>query len=173
MMQTVQGVIDDGYLVSVEHQRKLASLVGEGTPYDPAHGGRYDVDLAEGTIVFSTPGEPVAPLTMRAHLLGSAAPGPGTWLWAWEDLIGLPDDGLAYVRHVRDFGERMGLSELTVAHQPLTGTPRMEAVTYATIAATICGGMAHYTLDAGRGTIAALLLDARSEERRVGKECPV
>ena len=160
MTSTVQGVIDDGYLLSLEYQRRLAELVGEGTAYDAARGGRYDVDLAAGTITFSNPGSPTAPLTMRAHFLGAAAPGPGTWLWGWENVNGLPDDVIAYARHVRDFGTRAGLAELMTAQLPLADSPRMEAVTYATIAGTICGGMTHYSLDAGRGTVVALLLDS-------------
>lgn len=158
MTSSVQGVIDDGFLLSLDHQRHLAGIVGEGTAYDVARGGRFDVDLAAGQIVFSNPEAP--PLAMRAHYLGSAAPGPGTWLWGWENINGLPDDVIAYARHVRAFGEQAGLTELTVAEQPLTDSPRMEAVTYATIAATVCGGMAHYTFAADRGTVVALLLDA-------------
>ena len=160
MTSSLQGVIDDGYLLSLDHQRHLATLVGEGTAYDAARGGRFDVNLADGTIVFSNAGSQTEPLTMRAHFLGAAAPGPGTWLWGWENVNGLPDDVIAYARHVRDFGAQAGLAELTTAQWPLTDSPRMEAVTYATIAGTICGGMAHYSLDAGRGTVVALLLDS-------------
>lgn len=154
---STQDVLDDGFVLVSDYQRTLEAFVGEGTPYEAARGGRYDVDLSAGTLTFSGPG--AAPVVLRAHLLGSAAPGPGTWLWAWENLNGFPDEVVAYARHVRDFGERFGLGGLTGAQQPLRSSPREDARHYAALAATVCGGMTTYTCEVGGGTVAALLLD--------------
>lgn len=147
-----QDVIDDGFLASLDAQRRLADAVGPGTPCD----GRYDVDLRAGILTFTGTQQ----LDVRAHFLGSAAPGPGSWAWGWDNRNGFPDAVVAYVRHVHDFGTQVGVHELVVAEHPLRGTPREEAVRYATAASIICGGLPHYTLEAGGGTVAALLVDS-------------
>lgn len=156
-ISSTQDVLDDGFVLVSDYQRTLQALVGEGTPYEAAAGGRYDVDLATGTLTFSGAGVP--PVVLTAHLLGSAAPGPGTWLWAWENINGFPDEVVAYAQHVRDFGERFGLAEITGARQPLQSSPREDARHYAALAATVCGGMTTYTCEIGGGTVVALLLD--------------
>jgi hypothetical protein len=154
---SAQDVLDDGFVLVCDYQRTLEGVVGEGTPYEAAAGGRYDVDLAAGTLTFSGAGVP--PVVLRAHLLGSAAPGPGTWLWAWGNDAGFPDEVLAYARHVSDFGTRYGLTELSQAQQELRSSPREDARHYAALAATVCGGMTTYTCVVGAGTVVALLLD--------------
>lgn len=147
-----QDVLDDGYLACVEAQRRVVDAVGAGTPYD----GRFDVDLQAGILTFTG----TQALAVRAHFLGSAAPGPRSWLWGWQNLNGFPDPVVAYVRHVCDFGAQAGLAELTVAEQPLQGSPREDAVRYATAASVICGGLPHYTFEVGGGSIGALLIDS-------------
>lgn len=150
-VKSVQDVVDDGYLLNLDAQRRLSALVSDGGPYE----GRFDVDLAGGVLTFT--GAQV--LRVRAHFIGAAAPGPGSWLWGWHNVNGFPERTVEYAEHVRRFGELAGLTELTVAEHPLVRSPRDEAVTYATVASVVCGGLPHYTFDAGGGTVVALLLD--------------
>ncbi|GAA3565390.1 hypothetical protein GCM10022197_21490 [Microlunatus spumicola] len=145
-------VLDDGAVVSVERQRRLAELLGEGGPY----ADRWDVDLATGVLRF---GGRAGTLETPAHLVGSAAPGPGTWMWGWSNVNGFPPPVVARAAAVRDFGARFGLAELTAPETPLRGEPRQDAVEYAMVAGLVNGGLPHYTADAGNGTVVAFVLD--------------
>lgn len=145
-------VLDDGAFVSVERQRRLAELVGGDGPY----GERWNVDLTAGVLTFTgREGE----LRTPAHLVGSAAPGPGTWMWGWSDVNGLPEPVVARSARVRDFGAQHRLAPLTEPEIPLRGDPRQDAVDYAVVAGLVNGGFPHYTADAGNGTIVAFLVE--------------
>ena len=145
-------VLDDGAVVSVERQRRLADLLGEGGPY----ADRWDVDLATGVLRF---GGRAGTLETPAHLVGTAAPGPGTWMWGWSNVNGFPPPVVARAAAVHDFGARFGLAELTAPETPLRGEPRQDAVEYAVVAGLVNGGLPHYTADAGNGTIVVFVLD--------------
>lgn len=145
-------VLDDGAVASVERQRRLADLLGEGGPY----ADRWDVDLTAGVLRF---GGRAGTLETPAHLVGTAAPGPGTWMWGWSDVNGFPAPVVARATLVRELGTRYGLAELAAPESPLRGDPRQDAVEYAVVAGLVNGGLPHYTADAGNGTIVAFVLD--------------
>lgn len=149
---TLVDVLDDGAFVSIERQRRLGELVGADGPY----GDRWNVDLTAGVLTF-TGRDGV--LHTPAHLIGSAAPGPGTWMWGWSHVNGFPPPVVDRANRVRDFGTRSGLTELTEAEIPLRGDPRQDAVEYAVVAGLVNGGWPHYTADAGNGTVVAFVVE--------------
>jgi hypothetical protein len=151
-IRTLVDVLDDGAFISVERQRRLADLVGEGGPY----GDRWDVDLTAGVLSFTGRD---GTLTTPAHVIGSAAPGPGTWMWAWHNVNAFPDAVVARSAQVREFGTRFALPELTTPEVPLRGEPRQDAVEYAVVAGLVNGGLPHYTAAVGGSTIVALVVD--------------
>ncbi|TDB97343.1 hypothetical protein E1267_39945 [Nonomuraea longispora] len=56
--------------------------------------------------------------------LGSAAPGPRSWLWAWANPSGFPPEVAAASATLRDFGQRHGIPELASAEVPFDALPR-------------------------------------------------
>lgn len=151
-IRTLTDVLDDGAFVSVERQRRLADLLGEGGEY----ADRWDVDLDAGTLTFTGRG---GTLVTPAHLVGTAAPGPGSWMWAWNNVNGFSDAVVARAGAVRDFGARFGIKELASAEVPLRGEPRQDAVEYAVAAGLVNGGLPHYTAEVGGGTVVAFVVD--------------
>ena len=151
-IRTLTDVLDDGAFASVERQRRLAELVGEGGAY----ADRWDVDLDAGTLTFTGR---AGTLQTPAHLVGTAAPGPGSWMWAWNNLNGFPEAVVARAGVVREFGGRFGIEELTTAEVPLRGEPRQDAVEYAVAAGLVNGGLPHYTAEVGGGTVVAFVVD--------------
>jgi len=102
---------DDAALLSFEHQLHLAEMIGEHA---------WETDLAEPR--FSFTGD--HPLTCtKVHLLGSAAPGPKSWLWSWANPFGYREDLLELAKFVRDFGERHNIPELSTAEVPFDALP--------------------------------------------------
>ena len=151
-IRTLTDVLDDGAFISLERQRRLAELVGAEGPY----GQRWDVDLTVGVLSFTGRD---GTLETPAHVIGSAAPGPGTWMWAWHNVNDFPDAAVARAAQVRDFGTRFALPELTTAEVPLRGEPRQDAVEYAVVAGLVAGGLPHYTAAVGGSTIVAFVVD--------------
>ncbi|WP_200938721.1 DUF6882 domain-containing protein [Modestobacter sp. Leaf380] len=98
MTLTLADLCNDAALLSFETQLHLAEVVGDR---------RWDVDLATGRFVFGGgTGEHVGELVCtRVHLLGSAAPGPRSWLWSWASQ-GWSDDVTDLARWLRGFGEQ-------------------------------------------------------------------
>lgn len=140
----------DAAIVSVDAQANLDDRL-EGA-------GLIGIDLAQGTAQFGH-GDQVT-LQAVPYFLGSAAPGPGTWLWGWENVNGYPAAAVAAAERTRAYGEEVGVAELTQAELPLDGrTPAEVAVPLATAASYACGGLPVWALDAGGGTIVAFLLD--------------
>lgn len=110
-MPTFLELQDDAALLSFEHQLHLAETIGEHA---------WETDLAEPR--FSFTGD--HPLTCtRVHLLGSAAPGPKSWLWSWANPFGYRDDLLELATFVREFGERHDIPELSTAEVPFDALP--------------------------------------------------
>jgi hypothetical protein len=80
-------------------QQRLAKLVGESD---------VDVDLDTGTVRFGTE------VAVTGQLAGSTSEEAGTFTWAWAAPEGAaPDAMLTGVRALRDYGEEMGVDELT------------------------------------------------------------
>ncbi len=151
-IRTLTDVLDDGAFISVERQRRLAEVVGEGGPY----GDRWGADLSAGVLTFTGPG---GTLETPAHVIGTAAPGPGSWVWGWHNVNGFPDAVVARSARVRELGARFGISALTAEEVPLRGEPRQDATEYAVVAGLVNGGLPHYTVEVGAGTIVAFLIE--------------
>jgi hypothetical protein len=151
-IRTLTDVLDDGAFISVERQRRLSEVVGEGGPY----GDRWDVDLTAGVLTFTGR---EGTLETPAHVIGTAAPGPGSWLWGWHNVNGFPDAVVARSAQVRELGARFGIAELTAEEVPLRGEPRQDATEYAVVAGLVNGGLPHYTVEVGAGTIVAFLVE--------------
>lgn len=151
-IRSLNDVLDDAAFLSTERQRRLGDLLGEGGGYAE----RWDVDLEAGRLTFTGR---AGTLVTPAHLVGTAAPGPGSWMWAWNNVNALADAVVARAATVRDFGTRFGIPELTSAEVPLRGSARADAVEYAVVAGLVNGGLPHYTAEVGGGTVVAFVLD--------------
>lgn len=151
-IRTLTDVLDDAAFVSVERQRRLADLLGEGGDY----ADRWDVDFDAGTLTFTGR---AGTLVTPAHLVGTAAPGPGSWMWAWNNVNGFAEAVVARAGVARDFGARFGIDELTSAEVPLRGEARQDAVEYAVATGLVNGGLPHYTAEVGGGTVVAFVVD--------------
>lgn len=148
---TLQDVLDDAVLTGLDRRRDINDATEEGTPY----AGSLGADLASGTYSFIGQQR----LDTRLHFIGSAAAGPRSWMWGWNNVNGFADPVVARAAQVRDFGQRFGIAELTTAEVPLTADP----MTYATAIGTAAGlisGLPFWLLDIGGGSIGALLLES-------------
>jgi hypothetical protein len=108
---TFVNLLDDAALLSLEHQIHLSEMLGEHS---------WEADLAEPRFAF-TGDHPVR--CTAVHLVGSAAPGPRSWLWGWANPAGYPHEILALGEHVRAFGEQHGIRELASAEVPFDALP--------------------------------------------------
>lgn len=70
---TLVGLLDDAALLSFEYQLRPADVLDEPS---------YSVDLSAQRFEF-TGAYPRS--CTRVHLLGTAAPSAGSWLWSWAD----------------------------------------------------------------------------------------
>jgi hypothetical protein len=99
------------------------------------------------------------------HVLGTAAPGPRSWLWAWDGWPGCAPEALELAGSVRDFGRRHGISLLTEAEIPfadLPGSwsePNLVAFLFVDVAKVVGDTWTGYTADLGRGTRGAFLVE--------------
>lgn len=103
-------LVDLGALLAFEHQLQLQEVLG-----DPA----FAADAAEGTLRLE--GHHSRSIDTQLHLLGTAAPGPSTWLWAWANPGELPAPVSQLARRLRAYGEEHGVPEFTVPERPLEG----------------------------------------------------
>lgn len=120
LVGTFTDLMDDAALISLEHQLRMVDVVGMAG---------WSMDLAEPR--FDLLGEERTLSTSDVQLLGSAAPGPQSWLWAWANPAGYRADVLRAALRVRDFGEKHGLAELAEPEVPfasLPGSPAEPAV---------------------------------------------
>jgi uncharacterized protein DUF6882 len=102
---------DDAALLSFEHQLHLTDTVG----IPP-----WQADFAVPR--FSFGGD--RPLTASAvHVLGSAAPGPRSWLWSWANPVGDHPDATALAGQLREYGKEHGIPEFTEAEIPFADLP--------------------------------------------------
>ncbi|MEV5825070.1 DUF6882 domain-containing protein [Spirillospora sp. NPDC052242] len=154
---TLANVLDDAAIFSLEHQVRLEEVVGEHN---------WHVDLHEQRFEFTGSRDLVC---SRVHLLGSAAPGPGSWLWAWANPSGYAEPLVAHSVRVREFGRQHGIEQLAAAEVPFgalpggPAEPRFEPARVAgallDAAKVVSGCWTHYHADVGAGTRAAFLIE--------------
>ena len=140
-------LVDESAILSTEQQGHVADLHEHDS---------WGVDAATQRFTFTAPDGTT--LDCRAHLLGSAAPGPGTWLWGWVNANGFPDAFFARAASVRDTADA---PELTTAELPLApGLPLRLTIA----AKTVTGISAHYSAPVGGGTRIWMLIEHPSLE---------
>ncbi|GAA0827774.1 DUF6882 domain-containing protein [Streptosporangium amethystogenes subsp. fukuiense] len=150
---TLLNLLDDAAILSLEHQLHLQELVGDHSWNVDMHRQRFDFI------------GPRATTCTGFQLLGSAAPGPRSWLWAWANPSGFPESLVAASATLRDFGERHGIAELASAEVPfdvLPGSPTEPATVVGLLmdaAKAVTGRWTSYNGDAGGGTRAAFLIE--------------
>lgn len=163
---TLQQLLDDAAFLSTEHQLHLVDALGEHS---------WDVDLTLGRFTFRAAAEGAGPLLAsapggelvvdRVHLLGTAAPGPRSWLWSWANPSGFSGDVTDLARWLRSFGEGHGVPELVRAEVPFTDLPALEPEPQAVVGVFIDAAKAasrrwaSYDGQGGGGTRAAFLLE--------------
>ncbi|MDA0169419.1 hypothetical protein OJ998_10010 [Solirubrobacter taibaiensis] len=94
---------------------------------------RYEVDLVDGRAQLSDGTQ------FAVGLLGSAAPGPNTWLWGWANPSDYSDAVLAGAQRVQAYGQEHGIPELAEAEVALE--EGVWDATRAAIAATAVAGL--------------------------------
>jgi hypothetical protein len=149
---SLTGLRDDAAFLSLEYQLHLADVLGK-------HEWHVDLDVPS----FSVSGD--HPLTCTAmHLLGTAAPGPRSWLWSWANPSGFAPAATRLAEWLRGFGEQHGIAGLTaeVPFADLPGAPHDPAsAAWALVdaAKAASGRWMSYTGDAGGGTRVAILIE--------------
>ncbi|MBE1593694.1 DUF6882 domain-containing protein [Nonomuraea angiospora] len=150
---TLANLLDDAAILSLEHQLHLEEVLGE---HD------WSVNLREQRFEFT--GSRTISCT-GFHLLGTAAPGPDSWLWAWANPSGFPEALTALSATLRDFGQQYDIAELASAEVPfgaLPGSPaepHFAAAILTEAAKAVTGRWSAYNGDAGGGTRAAFLIE--------------
>ncbi|MFE3545198.1 DUF6882 domain-containing protein [Nocardia sp. NPDC059177] len=150
---TLSNLLDDAALYSFEHQLQLADVVGDRG---------WSVDLRAGRFTL-TGDQPIE--CERMHLLGSAAPGPRSWLWSWGNPAGYPETVTGLAQSVREVGIRYGISQLADVEVPFAALPTpMELPEHVVnvfmdAAKAISGVWTAYSGPVGGGTRAAFLIE--------------
>jgi hypothetical protein len=103
----IRELLDDHLLACFDRQLAFSDLIGDAG---------YSVDLQEGSVSFA------GGRKLRVGLIGSAAPGPSTWLWAWANPTSYPAPVLEAAKEVRAFGEARRVRELVTPELPLDDT---------------------------------------------------
>ena len=98
-------LITDGVFLAHEAQLQLADRF-------PEHD--WAVDLGAGEFRFTGP----ETVTLPVQLLGSAAPGPRSWLWGWANPGQFPAQVVGAANATRAFGERYDVPELVSGEVP-------------------------------------------------------
>lgn len=137
----LQDLVDDAAFLSHEHQLHLSDLHGDDA---------WAADMTTGVFTFTATDGGTA--TCRLQFLGTAAPGPGTWMWAWQNVNGFPDGVLTAAESAR----RTGLREAAEPELPLADDL---AHRLALAAKAVTGSFTHYSAPVGGGTRAWFLLD--------------
>ncbi|MFJ1458300.1 DUF6882 domain-containing protein [Nocardia sp. N2S4-5] len=147
------GLLDDAALLSYEHQEYLSEVLGV-----PA----WHVDYEPPRFEFS--GERNLVCT-RFHVLGSAAPGPQSWLWSWANPDWYPDEVTELAETVRDYGVRHGIPLLSEPEVPFSEFPESPTdplrVTWLVgeLAKAISDSWTWYSAPVGGGTRLAVLVE--------------
>lgn len=150
---TLPDILDDAALLSLEHQLHLEEFLGEH---------HWNVDLQEPRFEFT--GE--RPLVCeRFHLLGSAAPGPQSWMWGWANPSGFPAELTGLGAAVRDFGRDNDIPALAEAEVPfgtLPGSPEeahLALYPLTEAAKLLTGRWFAYNGEAGGGTRVSFIIE--------------
>ena len=138
----LQPLVDTHALMAAEQQLHLADVIGDRT---------FAVDLASGRVRFG--GE----LTFGAELLGSEAPGPGTWMWAWANPAGFAAEVTRTARALRALGEERGWPAFSDGEVPLDGD--VSGTRMAIAGVGHAGAAAYYAAPLDGGGRAYLLLN--------------
>jgi hypothetical protein len=101
-------LVDLGAFLALEHQLHFQDVLGDPT---------FSADPVEGSLRF----EGSIAIDTQLHLVGTAAPGPGTWLWSWANPTGFPAPVSQLARRLRSFGEEHGVPEFTEPERALDG----------------------------------------------------
>ncbi|SFR68991.1 DUF6882 domain-containing protein [Microbacterium azadirachtae] len=126
---------------------------------------RWDVDLAAGTLAFTSEADPSRRIVARASLVATIAPGPRSLMWAWAHPQGGADPQIAALR---DYGTTYGIAELSQPELPFPAEADADvdgwisgaAHQVGAIAEEITGRSPYYSAPVGSGTRAVFLLDA-------------
>lgn len=137
----LQDLVDDAAFLSHEHQLHLSDLHGDDA---------WAADMTTGVFTFTALDGGTA--TCRLQFLGTAAPGAGTWMWAWQNVNGFPDGVLTAAESAR----RTGLREAAEPELPLAEDL---AHRLALAAKAVTGSFTHFSAPVGGGTRAWFLLD--------------
>lgn len=138
---SLQDLVDDAAFLSHEHQLHLGDLHGDDA---------WNADMATGTFTFTDASGAV--VECRLQFLGSAAPGPSSWMWAWHNVNGFPDVVLEAAERARG----TGLPELSTAELPLDDDLPYRL---ALAAKALTGSWSHYSAPVGGGTRAWMLVE--------------
>lgn len=151
---TLTDLIDDAALFSLEHQLHLVDVLGEHDWHADLRAPRLEFIGPEKTLVCE-----------RFHLLGTAAPGPRSWLWAWANPSGFPEELTRLSAELRAHGERLGIPELTRTEIPFAELPKnpehpvQVAFLFAEAAKALSGCWTFYTGEVSGGTRVAFLME--------------
>jgi len=99
--------VDNGAFASLEAQIVFEEKVGTIE--------QWNADLAAGEVTFEAGG---TTRVMKAQVLGSAAPGPQSWLWSWAN-TSISQDATSVAQQLRSYGEQHGVPEFVSAELPL------------------------------------------------------
>jgi hypothetical protein len=157
-MVTFTELMDDAALLSFEHQLHMTDLLGVPAWHMNLDVPRFALTLDDGSTFACT----------DVQALGTAAPGPRSWLWAWAELDGQPryrDEVITAANQVRAFGEQHGIAELTRPEVPFDALPYglSEPLGVAShmmeVAKAITGRYTGYNAPLSAGTRMGLLID--------------
>ncbi|MEV0706701.1 DUF6882 domain-containing protein [Nocardia aurea] len=151
---TLANLLDDAAFLSLEHQLHLVDVTGDRG---------WQVDLkGQGRFTF-TGDEPI--VADRVNLLGSAAPGPRSWLWAWANPAGYPEAVTGLAASLRDFGTQHGIQELTQPEVPFgalpggSDDPVVVVSLFMEVAKAVSGLWTSYNGPVGGGTRAGFVIE--------------
>lgn len=146
-MSALDDLVDDAVFLSQESQERTQQLWGS---FD------WNVDLPTQAFQFAS--SPAT--TFRAHLLGSAAPGPNSWLWGWAN-PNVSTESTALLGRVRDYAATQGIAEFTAPELPLTDDLPLRL---ALAAESLTGLRAYFNGAVGGGSRIWLLLEGEGLE---------
>lgn len=139
-------LVDVGALLSHEHQLHLQERIAD-------HSWKFD--MAAGAIVFEGP----QPFAARMQVLGSAAPGPRTWLWSWGNQGQVPELLTSTARVLQQYGKQHDVPEFVEPELEYEGDETWQRIA---VASTMAAREPRTTFPApaGGGTIVLTTLDA-------------
>lgn len=156
----IQSVADHGALFAMIGQRRLQErLEGELGEF------RWDADLADGRLWFSSVADPSRRVEARAQMVASIAPGPRSILWGWAHPQAV-HKGAAERLHA--LGQQHGIADLTTPEVPFHTDATGEelgndvanlAHVIAAAAVEATGRTPYYSVPSGAGSRIVFLLE--------------